>query len=91
VIVTASVQSFRKVYRRMQGFAEHEADSSDTRAPVPPSTVGTGRRTPSPAPAVPMGSGPTEATRPPSLNTKVRPLLPWPTLAACVRRAVGLP
>lgn len=28
---------------------------------------------------------------PPSLNTEVRRLLPWPMLAACVRRAVGLP
>lgn len=63
MIVTASVPTFRKAYRRMQGFAEHEAGSSDTRAPVPPSTAGNRRGTPSPAPAVSLGSGPTDATR----------------------------
>lgn len=47
----------------MQGFTEHEAGSSETRAPVPPSTAGNHRRTPSPAPAVSLGSGPTDATR----------------------------
>ena len=47
----------------MQGCGNHEAGISDTRAPVAPSTAGTRRETPRPAPAVPVGSGPTDATR----------------------------